>query len=321
MAIATPVGTARVREDLRDAWVEFDPSTEGFIARELFPSFEVFKRAGSIKTIPREAYLALINTKRTAGSATSTSSWSIEEDDYKLVEYAHLGSFDELDVADYDETIDLEEQETIRCRRIIETDLERDAAAIAFSSSVFPLSGTTGITLSNPWSGASGTPLDDIANGIGKIEDATGISPNTLVITRKGYRTLGLHADVRASITDTFGAIKPGLVPVDQLAQILGIDHLLVAGPGASYNSANPGATPVVSSLWNTDRALLTRIASGRLRDQPHLGRLFSRANDAGLTIKSWVQDEPPLHFVRCREDMVLKTHPTPPGFLIDNIL
>lgn len=322
MAVNAPRSTTS-REDLAAAYHEFDPSAAGYIADVVMPTLSVRKRKGDYAVVPREAYLQRIDTKRSPGSETSTSQWSPESADWTLVEYAHKGFVEEVQKEDYEDRLELEEVETIRSSRIIHTDREIDTASLLFNETNFPVSGGSakGTTVANAWNTANGAPLDDIAGGITFLEDNYGIDSPDLIINRQNHRNLSLNDQIRASILDMYGAVKPGILPLDQLATILNVGRVIVAGAGTVYNSAKPGQPAEMAKIWSDTYAMLCKIDGGRDTQLPSIGRTFKLSDRSeGLAIDSWYQEDPEGEWIRAREHAKPILSPDPAGYLLKSV-
>jgi hypothetical protein len=317
MSGITPTSTtSRPRQDLLGAYYEFNPQAGGLVADQVAPSFDVIKRTGTFGVIPRETWMQRVNTKRAPKAETSESGFGIESDNFQLVEYAHKGFTDEVEAENFEDWVDAEEVETQRVARTIEMDREFDVAAAYFNETTFPAAGTTGVTLVTPWDAAAATPLDEFNTGRLAIQDNYGVDPNTLIITTYTYVKFSLVTQIKNALTDTYGPTKPGLIPLDKLKAIFGIDQIIVAG--GMYNTANEGQNGSFSRIWNDDYAWLGRIEGGKDLKAPQAARWF-RYKGKDVNIDSWQQNDPPGTWVRARRHGVVKMMATPVGYLFKN--
>lgn len=270
------------RQDLLGAFSEYDPSQFGFIATELFPVFKTDEYSGTFGKIPMEAHMALLKTKRALGAATSRSSWEPESDTFALAEYSHEEPLDTTGTRIYRSWFNTEEVAAQRTRGIIERDYERDVAAAVFNTTTFPLSGTTGLGITNEWDDATnGVPIDDVMAGIEALE-GKGLIADTLVITRNTHRALSNASQILNRIKYVSSTVTDGLLPASVLAQVLNVQRIIVAG--AHYNSANPGATATAAGIWSDEYAFLCKTYAGADLASPHIGRTFE-LTDGGFEV------------------------------------
>jgi hypothetical protein len=316
----TPSSTVtRPRQDLLGAYMEFDPASQGLIADLVAPTFEVAKRTGTFGVVPREAWLQRVNTKRAPKAATSESGWSPDSDSFELVEYAHKEFCDEVEGENFADWFDQEEVAAGRTAMMIAIDREVDVAAAYINETTFPASGNTGVTLAggSEWDQAAATPITDVITGKLAIRSETGMDPNTLILPYRGFLKLSGVTQIKNQLTDNFGPIKPGIIPVDRLKAIFEVENIFVAK--GVYNSAKPGQAPTIASIWDEDYAWLGRIDSGRDIKMPQAARTFQLAGK-GPRLDSWQQNDPPGTYVRSRHDCVVKMMSAPVGYLIKNI-
>lgn len=271
------------RQDLLGAFSEYDPQSAGYIGTLLFPTFGVQEYSGTFGKIPMEAHLALVDTKRAVGAATSRSSWEPESDTFALAEYSHEEPLDTVGTRIWRSWFNAEEVAAQRVRAIIERDFENDVQAAVFNTTNFPLSGSTGLGITNEWDDATnGVPIDDVFAGHDALQ-TKGVVPNTLLITANTWRALSQSSQILNRIKYVSAEVMNGLLPLSALAQVFHVDQILVAN--AHYNSAKPGATAVAASLWSDEYAFLCRVATGGDLASPHVGRTFELADAAGIEV------------------------------------
>jgi hypothetical protein len=295
-----------------------------FLSPILLPLREVGKRKGTFPVVPRSAHLKHQNTKSARHASASTSSFGLDEDDFKTVIYNHKGLALDKDAEDLEGFMGLEEETTIHVRMAIDIDVEVDTAAEVFSESRFNPSGNTGITLSNEWDDpTNGTPITDIADGIVKFVTQNGVKPNALVITYYTW-VMGLSRNnqVRAALTESYGRIKDNIIPLELLAAVLSVPRIIVADGDLVKQTANENATPSYSSIWSDEYALLTRIApeAGTMSTGPVLGYTMGLDKGRSLQLKSWRQNDPFGTNIFAEREIQLKFMDNAPGYLFKNV-
>lgn len=322
MALTPTAGASTPRLDLVGAYNQFDPPLNGCVARLVLPNFDVSARAGRFGVVPRKVHLGLVNTKRAAKADASRSDWTPDSDSFSILEYTHesMADFQEMDL--YKAWFDLEAIETARCARVIETDIEKDAADAVFNDTTFPADNVTGATVGTSWAtAATATPVDDIMTGVNAIMQNWGVMPNALIIPFQTYLKVCATTDVKNRITNSGTA--PGLISDQQMRDILGLPpDFQIIKPWAVYNSANPStASPTGTAIWSKNRALITRIERTMDLQVPQLGRQFAR-NDMGMG-GSLVESFPYKNkgvIINATRHVQNKIMPSAPGYMLRGI-
>ncbi len=316
--IEAPAAT-RPREDLLAAYYQADVSGLGLIASAVAPEFGVTKRRGDYGVIPREAFGMRINTKRAPKSKTSESTWAPESDSFSLNEYAHKEFVDEVDRENYESWFEADEIATERVREVVDVDFEFDVAESYFSTTVFASSGVNTHAPSVKWDvAASCDPIGDIELAKERFLKRYRRLPTDWILPYRLHKALSLSTQVRATMTDQFGEVKPGMVPADKLAVIFGIQRIHV--PFGTYNTAKQGQDANFDYIWNPDRSLLCCVESGRDLRRPQIGRRFTLARQMGVAIDSWIIPDPAGTYVRARAHQSIEMPSDPAGYLLTDL-
>lgn len=327
MSINAPASTTIPRDDLYGAYMLMNTQDVGFKAEEILPPFEVGRVTGTYGVIPAESLLELINVEVGATSESPESGWTPTNGTFNLTEYRNKELVTESQAQLYSSWFNAEEIAATRVRLINQRWYEKVVATALINETLFPASGSTGVSLSTPWDNASATPITDVQTGKQTIEDNFGVEANTLIMTAYTYRKLLTVTQVAARLTANFGAPEaplPGMIPAvldeQRIAFVLGVDKVIVTNRfGSIYNSGKPGQTKTISKIWDEDYALLTRISPDRDLATPQLGKTFKLAGQSALTIDSWMVPDPRGSYIRCTEHKAAITMSTPVGYLIKN--
>lgn len=310
-------GTTYPRADLMGAYSAYDPNSRGLVASLVLPSFGVVEESGVYSTISREAWLQNIDTKRGPRSEASTSERSMGSKTFSLVEYAHKALVTRREARQFRTFEDLEMIETQAVAGIIAINREIDTANAVFNTSTFATSGVnTGATAAGPWDVAAGTPATDVAEAVRALRANYGVLANTLILTDYTFRKLGFCTQIRNLITDTYAGQIPGTLPIATLSAIFGLPNIIVAA--GVYNSAKPGATASISSIWDEDKAMVCRIETGMDLRSPQLGRTLE-LDGVGPQIRSYAHNDPEGVWVQAEHIMTPHLMDTPVGYLITN--
>lgn len=330
MSINAPASTTIPRDDLYGAYMLMNTENVGFKAEEILPRFEVGRVTGTYGVIPPEALLDLINVEVGATSESPESGWSPTNGTFNLTEYRNKELVTAKQAEIYSSWFNAEEIAATRVRLINQRWYEKKVAAAIFNETLFPASGTTGVTIAGnaEWDQAAATPITDVQTGMQTIEDNFGVEANTLIMTSYTFRKMLTVTQVAARLTANFSAPEapnPGMIPAvlleERLAFVLGVQKVIVTNRfGSVYNSGNPGASKTISKFWDEDYALLTRISPDRDLSTPQLGKTFSLAGHNAMTIDSWMVNDPVGSYIRCSEHKAYVTMSTPVGYLFKNV-
>ena len=310
----------RPRQDLQGAYTALNLADRGLVADLVLPPLSVGEEAGVIPTISREVYLQRINTKRAPKASTSTADWASGTDSFSLTEYAHKGLVTERDARRFRSFFDAEEVEAKRVMEIIATDREIDTAAAVFNTTTFGTAGVNRTTLAGgaEWDVAGGVPLTNVAAAKQALVQNYGTKPNTLIIPYYVMSRLMTNTQFRNAFTGFFaGGLIPAEPSVEHLKAIFGLENVIV--PFGIYNSANAGATPSYTPIWNEDYVMVCRIESGADHRAPQLGRTL-QLDGNGVQFRSYENDDPEGVWIHGKHLLQPKIMPTPVGHLITNV-
>jgi hypothetical protein len=160
---------------------------------------------------------------------------------------------------------------------------------------------TTGVwgtdaTPSTLWSAGSSDPYGDMRTGCRTIFNATGKWPTDLVLGTDCWDTLAEHADTLARITGGSTTQNPAEVKPEQIAQILGLKRVTIAG--AINNTASAGATISMAAVYDVNDALLVYRPDSPGQFEPSGGYTmswtpFDNVKDGAAAIKTWRSEDP----------------------------
>lgn len=304
------------RQDLLGALYSSAPR-QNYVAMEILPKLQAFAREGRfLKVLSGKAY-RLVKSKRASGAGFSRVSTPLDSSTFLCEERGIEEPVDRLNKAIYRTMIDQEQVAARTSYNVMKIDHEVDVKSAIFNETTFPASGTTGLTVSTPWStAASATPIADINTGKSNIFNKVGVGPVVLLANDTVIRNLWKTADVRNQMIYGYGRPIEGDPKLDILANVLGVDRIIAAT--ARYNSANANATVSMASIWSNTYAFLARIDTADVLDAPQLGRTFVNTvvynesqgtdvvigdeMDPDVFMEMYKSDEIAADIVRCRE-------------------
>jgi hypothetical protein len=300
---------ATLRPDLAESFMAFDleANNRGMVASQVFPIVSVASQAGNFGKIPLKELLSERDTERSPGSGYARQKFKFEPATYACVEHGAEEPVDDRQAEMYAEYFDAEMVATMRAYSAVLVNAEKRVASTLFNPSTWT-GGSLTTAVSNEWSDASSaTPIDDVEGAVHKVYDGTGLWANALIINRKVFRNLRNVEQIieRINSEGAGNASKPSDITAAMLAQVFDLDFVIVAG--MSRNSANKGqaATPV--QVWDSEYAMVARIATSNDFREPCVGRTFHWAADGsspGGTIESYRDETVRADIIRVRHDV-----------------
>lgn len=246
------------RSDLAEAFREYQPEGQSFIATEVLPERQVAQLTAKLPVITRENYNRTENASSN-GAAANRINLAIGETDYvctkKRLEIA-LTDDDRSNYAD-DFDAELESVQLIKTKMMLER--EAEAAAALFNTTTFTGSDLFTDVSGAPWDAAASDAIGHVLAAMEKIRKNCGYRPNALVI---GEATL-VNLLGNTGIKNRFpGAPLVTRAMIEQaMIAIFGLERLIVGS--VVYNGAKEGQTWAGTDLWGDDYAMVCRINQG----------------------------------------------------------
>ena len=219
-----------------------------FIADRVFSRVGVAKQADQYFTYPKDQWFRSDAELRAPGTESAGSGYTLSTDTYYCHVYAIHKDIDDQTRANADSPLNVDREATqfITQQLLLKRDL--DFVSTYMTTGVWDTdmtgvsSGPTGNQFLQ-WDNASSDPIQDVQNGKTAMLQATGYEPNVLVIGYEVFAQLKNHADIIDRIKHT----QRGVLTEELLAQLLGVDRLIVAS--AIKNTAAEGATAAMSFM------------------------------------------------------------------------
>lgn len=259
---------------------------EGFIADKIFNQIKVKQSTGIIGGYGN-AHLRQSNDL-IGGRAEARRADPIERKTdvtYNVKKHALEGVVTQDDYDNVEEPFDAEADETTGLTNMILVNKE-----ISVSSQVFSTAVMTNYTTPSVKYGtyASADPLADFKTAHNAILDATGLSPNAAVMSKKVFNTLKYSP----SILDILGFKynQMGLLSEADVMKALDVSQLLIAD--APYNSAKEGQADVITQIWANSILLYVKPAAAAKR-QVALGYEFKQIGAESRQVYSYDLNNP----------------------------
>lgn len=320
-----------LRPDLGGSFEDFDLEMDrlGFIGYRVLPVMEVQRSAGTFGRIPLAQLLKNADVARHSRSGYPRGDWEFEQESFATKEYGFEEAVDNRDDALYADFFDAELVSAQIARDQVLRAAEQRIAALIFNTTTWtgaPL--TTAVAAGKEWgttstTAANATPIDDVEAAVVKVYDGTGLWPNSLIINRKVFRRLRNCDQVvdRIASQGAGSPTKPSDITADMLARVFDLDQVLVAG--SSKNSANEGQAATPAQIWDSEYAMVARLAQTNNIKEPCLGRSFHWGQDGssiGGTMETYDDAKLRGEVVRCRHDVNEKVIVAAFAHLISNV-
>lgn len=315
---------ATQRPDLASNF-QFDLEAEkaGYIAPFVLPVVEVASQAGNFGKIPLAQLLEERDTERASGSGYARGEFTFDPATYACVEHGAEEPIDDRDKRLYADYFDLEVVATSRAYSTVLRNAEKRAAAAIFNTTTWAGAALT-TAVSNAWSSASsGLPVTDVEAAVQKVYTGSGLWPNALICNRKVFRNLRLNAQIIARI-ESGGAgnsSAAGKITEAMIAEVLGLDMIIVAG--GSKNTANKGQTATPAQIWSDSYAMVCKVATTGDMREPCIGRTFHWGEDGssiGGTVETYREEAIRGDVVRVRHEVDEVVLYSAAGHLLSNI-
>lgn len=291
--------SAITRLDLSISYGEFSllANQQKFIGLKVLPPLAVEQEAASFAKIKLESYLSKVeDTERAPRGTYSRGDWDWTTDSYDVTEHGVEEIVDDAIVERYGDVVRCEQMATVRAINRILSRLEYDIAAAVFNTSTWTGASLT-TAVSTAWTTAStADPIADIDAAHEKVNTGCGQDANTMILTKKGFRSLirtsRVEGVLKYNAAEILLALNQGLdanvwAKSSGLCQLLQVDQILI-GRGFK-NTADLGQTASLSRMWDDTMAMLCVVHDDGLNGDlenpmPQIGRtIFSVKNNEPL--------------------------------------
>ena len=263
-------GYAIPRADLGEAFHEFSPDGQTFIAEQIFPVRGVIKKAAALSVITRKN-LKRSDTKHANGSAYGRINLDAKDMDYKCASEGLEIPVTDEDRENFARDFDCE-MESIQVLKL-KMLLERECRVkdLVFDTSTWTGSDLyTDVSGSAPFGTVGSEVIPVITTAKEKVRKQTGVTPNALILGQAALNQLLGNTKIIARFPGNPGPITEDMLR-NALAQIFGLQQLIVGS--AVYDSAKEGQDFSSYDIWGDMYAMVAKIQSGPTSINAGLGR------------------------------------------------
>jgi len=292
---------ATLRPDLAGSLEEFDleANAAGYVGLNVFPTMEVGAQSGTYGKIPIEELLVSRETRRAPGAVYSRGNWKFTTGSYATEEHGTEEAVDKRESRLYANYFDAEMVSARRARHIVVQAHELRVAAICNDTTTYSAQTTTA---THEWDDdTNSVPIENVDAAAEAMYDRTGLWPNLMIMTRKTFRNVR-SSDQLLNRIEQVERTLPGDINVAHLQAAFDIPRIIIAN--SVQNSANPGQSASIASVWDDEMAVLLRVPMMNDIREPGFGRTFHWGEDGsriGGTVESYYQTETRSDVIRVR--------------------
>jgi len=297
MIRGTSVGVPR--SDLAGLMIQRTTTEQSYSAFALFPILQTAIVSSRFYKLAKARAHKMYSTLKQPGAAASRSQGEIEQDTFSCHQYMHDEAVDRGEAAMFGDFFQADRIAAENVYHVLMRDLNSRVLAQVINNTNFPLSGNTGLTVSNVWNGASGTPITDMNTAREAFRARGAPPPNVLVISEKCYDGLGSNPEIIGRIKYISGAVVNGVLSLQALQTALDIETIVV--DRSRYNTANDGITASLSPQLAVGAGFLAHVSKEQSTREWQLGRTFVYTGKTGGTFgaRMYPSDEVDADIVR----------------------
>lgn len=240
------------------------------IVDKIFPMVPVAKESDLYYKFEQADLWRVPDTVRARLTAAKMADFNVSSDNYHARNYALATGVAVEDAVNADDVLRLRENKALFIKDLLQLDWENRVATLVVNTSNV---GTWNAPQSLWSDHDNSSPEIDIDNGIENIRDATGYTPNKLVLGWRAWRHLRRNANVRAQIFPSAGGgTGPGIPTLAQVAELFGVEEVMVGG--VMRNTAAEGLSQTLADIWGP-HALLYYSPGRPSKETPAYGYSF----------------------------------------------
>jgi hypothetical protein len=263
------ISDVHVDRALTDLSVRFTQKQSLFVSDSIFPKVRVQNRSDKYFVYDRSHWYRTEAQLRAPGTESAGTGYEISTADFMCDVFAIHKDLDDQTRANADSPITLERDATEFVTQHLLQKKEQDWVSTYFTTGVWATD-VVGGTNFTQWSDyANSDPISDLRNGVIAMARQTAYKPNTLILGAEVWDKLQDHPDFLERIKYT----QKGIVGEDLLAQMLGLDKVLVAW---SVKNTSPEGVAASYSFNFGKGALLAHVASSPGLNTPSAGYTFT---------------------------------------------
>ena len=278
MIRGTSVGVPR--SDLAGLMIQRSTTMDHFVGLALFPALMTQIVSSRFYKLSKARAHKKYQTIKQPGAAASRSQGELEQDTFSCEQYMHDEAVDRGEAAIFGDFFAADRIAAENVLYVLLRDLEATTLDQLINNTNFPLSGNTGLTVSNVWNGASGTPVTDINTALEAFRARGAPKPDLLVLGEKAADGMASNPEILNRIKYVASVVENPRWAEEQLAKALGIDRVRIAR--SRVNTANDGITASLSPQLGVGDAFLAVTSNRQSFQDWQLGRTVQFTQEIG---------------------------------------
>jgi len=230
-----------VNAPLTNISVAYLQAADSYISDKVFPVVPVMKQSDRFFKYTKDDWFRDDAKERAPSTESAGGGFNIDNTpNYFARVFAFHKDVDDQIRANADAAISPDRDATEYVTQLLAIRRDKQWAANFFGTGVWGLD-LTGVAAAPganqflQWDNALSVPINDIRGEVIRVTEATGYKPNKLVLGVRTFNTLVNHV----TIVDRYKHVMQGIITEALLAQVFGIDQVLVAW--ATNNTALEG--------------------------------------------------------------------------------
>jgi len=211
-----------VDQVLTDYAYSYAQSRAGFIGELVSPPLDVQKQSDKFYVGDKSAF-TLETYDRAPTAEYPMVTWSLSSDTFFCDVFGVSTAMPEELMVNADAVLNLGQKAARVCVDKLALAYEKRVADIIFSASVF--TNTAALGAADRWNSASSDPIKKVADCVDAVADKIFMPANTMICGYAVMRALQKHPDILANI---YGDGPRGIPTVDRIADVLGLDRIIV---------------------------------------------------------------------------------------------
>lgn len=233
-----------VSQPLTNVSVSWRADTSEYISTRAFPVVRVKQQSAKYWEIPKGAWFRSAAQKRGRGQESALTEFLVESKDAYYCDLFSLATLiDDRDRANAGTIFELDKPATEFLTGQIELKKEQEFITNHFTTGKW----TTDVTPTVKWDQSAATIFADIRAGSSTMKNLTGKRPTKAIFQEHVWDVVQDMPDLVDRIKGASNNNDPAKVTTEQVATILGLDEVLIAG--ASSNTAKEGLADSFSLL------------------------------------------------------------------------
>jgi hypothetical protein len=221
-----------------------------FVAPTVLPVYPHEYTHARVPIVNRDMF-RMFETERSVGADTQFASISTDGyQDVELQEHSLMFKIDHRLIGETIELYDLVKEKVADMAGSFNLNSEYTASKLVRDTDSYPSANKATLAGNDQFTDTDSRPLDIISTGLNAIRNAVGIPGNAAIIGADAWNTLRKHASV---ISAFFGATGYGVVTVDMVKNLMGLDNLSIGTARYEAGSADGADAPTLTSVWEDD--------------------------------------------------------------------